>query len=158
MIRIFSVALLVLAGCGVYSFSPSGKPPFESVNVPQFENNTIEYQLSDKLTDAVVDAFIKDNTVKIQEPSLAEAILFGTVAAYRRDPYTYNQEDIVSEYAVKVTLHVKVMKANSEEIIWEEDFFAQGIYKADEETEEDGQDRAIAILTADIMDRTTKTW
>ena len=157
--RIFSPILLtLLIGCGVYSFSPSGKPAFESVNVPQFENNTIEYQLSDKLTDAIVDAFIRDNTVKILEASRAEAVMLGTVTNYRRDPYTYDQEDVVTEYVVKVNIHIKVVKASTEDIFWEQDFYAQGIYKSEEETEEDGQNRAITILTADIMDRTTKSW
>jgi hypothetical protein len=152
------MVFIISTGCGVYSFSPSSKPPFESINVPQFENNTIEYQLSDRLTDAVIDGFIRENLVKVQEASQAEAILYGTVANYRRDPYTYDQEDIVTEYAVKVTVRVKVTRANSEDVVWEDDFYAQGIYNANEESEEDGQNRAISLITSDIMDRTTKSW
>lgn len=149
---------LAVAGCGVYSFSAAGKSGFTSVNIGQFENNTIEYQLSDRLTDAVIDAFIQDNTVQVKEAARAEAVMNGTVVSYRRDPYTYDQEDIVSEYAVKVTVRIKVVKAGSEDVIWEKDFYAEGIYNALEETEEDGQERAIALLTADILDQTTKSW
>ncbi len=148
----------ILAGCGIYSFSPGGKPPFESVNIPQFENKTIEYQMADRLTDAVVDAFIKDNTIKVKEASKADAILTGTLSSYRRDPYTYDKEDVVTEYAVKVSISIRVVKANSEDVIWEEDFFAQGVYDAIDETEEIGQDRAVTLLTSNIMDRTTKSW
>jgi outer membrane lipopolysaccharide assembly protein LptE/RlpB len=148
----------ILAGCGVYSFSPGGKSLFESVNISQFENKTIEYQLADRLTDAVVDAFIKDNTIKVREASKADAILTGTLSGYRRDPYTYDKEDVVTEYVVKVSISVKVVKANSEDVIWEEEFFAQGVYDAIDETEEVGQDRAVTLLTSDIMDRTTKSW
>jgi len=152
------VCLLTVTGCGVYSFSAAGKPAFESVNVSPFENRTIEYQMADRLTDAVVDAFINDNNIQVRELSQAEAVLQGEVVSYRRDPYTYDREDIVSEYAVKVSIHVKVLRANSEEIIWEEDFYAEGIYNANTESEEDGQNRAITLLTADILDRTTKNW
>ncbi len=151
-------AVILLVGCGIYSFSPGGKAPFESINIPQFDNQTIEYQLSDKLTDAVVDAFIQDNIIKISEVSRAEAILMGTVSNYRRDPYTYDREDIVSEYAVKVSVNVKIVKVGTEDVIWEQDFYAQGIYDALTESEEEGQDRAITLLTADILDRTTKSW
>lgn len=147
-----------ICGCGVYSFSTSGKAAFESLHVTQFENQTIEYQLADLLTDAVVDAFIRDNTVTIMEPSQAEAVMTGILVSYRREPYTYDQQDIVTEYAVKVALRVKVVKADSEDIIWEKEFFAQGVYDANTETEEDGQQRVVTLLTADIMNFTTKSW
>ena len=160
MIRsiIIGLCLAALYGCGVYSFSGAGKAPFASVNIAQFENTTIEYQLADRLTDAVVDAFIRDNTVQVREPAKAEALMNGTVVGYRRDPYTYDQQDIVSQYAVKVSVHVKVVKANAEDVIWEKDFYAEGIYDANTETEEDGQARAITLLTANILDQTTKSW
>jgi len=150
--------LSALCGCGVYSFSGAGKAPFASVNVAQFENTTIEYQLADRLTDAVVDAFIRDNTVQVREPSRAEAVMNGTVIGYRRDAYTYDQQDNVKEYAVKVSVHVKVVKAGSDEVIWEKDFYAEGVYDAAAETEDDGQGRAISLLTADIVNQTTKSW
>ena len=145
-------------GCGVYSFSAAGKPAFQSVNITQFENKTIEYQLSDRLTDALIDAFIRDNTIPIKEAAKAEALMTGTVTSYRRDPYTYDRQDVVSEYAVKVSVHVKVVKANSEDVIWEDDFFTEGVYNAVDETEEDGQKKVITLLTANILDRTTKSW
>jgi len=163
MKRLSAIALILVlpalvGGCGVYSFSASGKAAFETLNIPQFENNTIEYQLSDRLTDGLIDAFITDNNVEITEQSRAEAIMNGTVVSYRRDPYTYTQDDIVTEYAVKVTVNVKVFKTGTEDIIWEEDFYAEGIYDANAETEEDGQDRVITLLTSDILNHTTKSW
>lgn len=153
-----SLILLFTTGCGVYSMRPAGKPAFESVNVAQFESKTPEYQLADRLTDAVVDAFIRDNTVEVREAARAEAIMTGTLVNYRRAAFTYDKEDVVTEYAVKVTLQVTVKQAGSEDIIWEEEFFAEGIYDALDETEDDGQTRAIELLTTSILDRTTKSW
>jgi hypothetical protein len=155
---ILGLCLAVVSGCGVYSFSGAGKAPFETLSVSPFANNTIEYELGDRLTDAVVDAFIRENLVKIVDPSRAEAVMDGTVESYRRDPYTYTKEDIVSQYAVKVSVKVKVLKSESEDIIWEKDFYAEGVYNADTEVEEDGQTRAIELLTADIVNNTTKSW
>ena len=146
-----------ISGC-VYSFSAAGKPAFETLHVSQFTTETAEYQLADRLTDAVIDGLIQDNTVKIREASRADAVMEGSVSGYRRDPYTYEQNDIVTEYAVKVSVHVKVVKANTEDVIWEDNFYAEGVYNADTETDQDGQNRAITQLTADILDRTTKSW
>ena len=155
---LLGTVLPMVLGCGVYSFSAAGKPAFQSVNIAQFENNTIEYQLSDRLTDALIDAFIRDNTIPVKEAGKAEALMAGTVTSYRRDPYTYDLQDIVSEYAVKVSVHVKVVRAKSEDVIWDEDFFAEGVYNAVDETEADGQTKVITLLTANILDRTTKSW
>jgi len=155
---ILGVCLAVVSGCGVYSFSGAGKAPFETLNVSPFANNTIEYEMGDRLTDAVVDAFIRENLVKIVEPARAEAVMDGTVEGYRRDPYTYDEQDNVSQYAVKVSVRVKVLKPESEDIIWEKEFYAEGVYDVDTETEEDGQARAVTLLTADIVNNTTKSW
>ena len=150
--------MVLVCGCGVYSFSASGKKPFSSVSISQFDNKTIEYQLADRLTDAVINAFISDGTVPVREASKAEAAMTGTVTEYRREAYTYDKQDIVSQYAANVRIHVKVVKANTDEVIWEEDFYAQGVYSPSTETEEDGQNKAIAILKGNILDRTTKSW
>ncbi len=153
-----SIVVIVSLGCGVYSFSASGKRQFNSLSISQFENNTIQYQLADLLTDAVIKAFLGDGTIKIKEASRAEAVLNGTVTEYRRDAFTYDRQDNVTQYAAKVKIHVKVLKGNTDEVIWEQDFFEQGVYDANTETEEDGQNRAIALLTRSILDRTTKSW
>jgi hypothetical protein len=149
---------LMQTGCGVYSFSSSGKKPFNSVSIGQFQNNTIEYQLADRLTDAVIKAFIAEGTVAVKEASKAEAVMIGTVTEYKREPFTYDRQDNVSQFAAKVKVHVKTVKANTEEVIWEEDFVAQGVYEAASELEENGQSRAVDLLTRSILDRTTKSW
>lgn len=151
------IVMPLALGCGVYSFSASGKKAFSSINIAQFESTTIEYQFADRITDAVINAFIRDNTVPVKEASKAEAIMTGILNEYRRDPYTYDRGDVVSEYVVKVKIHVKVERAGSEDIIWEEDFYAEGIYGVDD-AEESGQQKALDILTANILDRTTKNW
>ena len=152
------ILLLALCGCGVYSFSAGGKAPFSSINVAPFENNTREFLLGDRLTDAVVEAFINDNSVQIKEQSRAEAFMNGTVLSYLRQAHTYDKQDNVESYTIKVSVRIKVVKANTEDVIWEDDFFAEGIYNALTEVEEDGQSRVIARLTNDIINYATKSW
>lgn len=148
----------LFTGCGIYSFSASGKAAFESVHVGQFENQTIEFELGTLLTDAVIDMFISDNSIAVLENSRAEAIMTGTVVSYQREAHEFDLSDNVSKYVVKVSIHVRVVRANSDDVIWEDDFFAEGIYQADSEIEEDGQRRVIEFLSSDILDKTTKSW
>ncbi|MCK5125923.1 MAG: hypothetical protein KAR42_06690 [candidate division Zixibacteria bacterium] len=150
---------LIIAACGPYSFSASGKAAFKSLHIKPFDNKTIEYELTDKLFDALTTSFQLDNTVQILEVSKAEAVMSGTLTGYRRDPYDYNEQDVVEQYAVKVTFLVRIVKANSEDVILEESFYAEGIYDANTEAEtQEGHEKVIIKLTADILDKITKSW
>ena len=159
VIYLLVVALIIMYGCGPYSFSPSGKSAFQSIHISQFENQTIQYELADRLTDAVIEAFIQDNTVNVGEASNSEALMTGSVTSYRREAHTFDQADIVTEYVIKVSIHVKVVKSNTEDVIWEENFYTEGVFDANDETEEEeGQNRVIDKLKADILDKITKSW
>ena len=69
-----AVLLLVFcSGCGIYSFSPGGKSSIKTIAVTQFENKTIEYGLSSRMTDLVIEAFISDGNLKVVSQSEADA-------------------------------------------------------------------------------------
>lgn len=148
----------LMTGCGVYSLSASGKPAFASVHIAQFENQTIEFDMGTLLTDDVINQFIADNSIEVLERSRSEALMIGTVVSYLREAFEYDINDIVSKYIVKVSIHVKVVRSNTDDVIWEEDFYAEGTYQAEAEVEEDGQRRAVEILSSNILDKTTKSW
>ncbi len=152
-----AIAALIAGGCGVYSFSPGGKSSIKTIAVTQFENETIEYGLSDRMTDLVVDAFIADGNLKVVSASEADAVLTGVLANYERKPYTYDETDIVSQYVVKIVFNMELQKNDGSQI-WKERFYSEGIYETELETEEDGQVEAAERLVIDILNRTTKSW
>ena len=123
----------------------------------QFENKTIEYGLSSRMTDLVVDAFLSDGNLKVVSPSDADAVLVGTLTNYERKPYTYDESDNVSQYVVKLVFDI-TLKGEGDKELWTERFYSEGIYSADDQTEEDGQALAADKLVVDIINRTTKSW
>ena len=153
----FLVMVLLGSSCGIYSLSPGGKSSIKTIAVRQFENNTIEYALSSRLTDLVVDAIIADGNLKIVSENDADAILTGVLTNYVRNPYTYDESDNVSQYVVKLTFDITLLK-NTDEVIWEDTFYSEGVYEAADETDEDGQIRAAQKLVVDIINKTTKSW
>jgi len=151
--------LSLIAGCGIYSFSPGGKSSIKTISVAQFENKTIEVGLSSSMTDLVVDAFIADGNLKVVGETSADALLIGTMESYSRVPFTYDEFDNVENYAVRITFDVILRKGGTEdEELWHERFTSDGVFSADDETEEDGQVRAAEQLVVDIINRTTKSW
>jgi len=157
-IALFCLLALLLSGCAVYSFNPGGKSSIKSIAVTQFENKTIESGLSSRMTDLVVDAFIADGNLKVASESEADAVMVGVLSSYERKAYTFDEADIVSQYAVKLVFDITLKNGSDGSEIWKEAFYSEGVYAADDETEEDGQAKAAAKLVVDVLNRTTKDW
>jgi len=161
--RTIALALTILmfvvgGGCGVYKFSSSSTSGIESVAVPVFENESVEYGIAEDLTSGIIEGFVADNTLSVVARSRADAVLEGTIKSYSRDAYTYDESDNVKEYKVNISVRIRLNKADGSSVWEEENMLAYGIYDADSESEEDGKTRAIEKMTEDIINRTVKDW
>ena len=150
---------LALAGCSFYSFKSGRTSVVSSIGIPLFENQTAEYGLAEQLTEGITAGLIKENIVKVVDPSRAESILKAAVITYKRSAYTFDANDNVREYIVEITIRARLVTARDDKTIWEAQAIrGWGEYAADGETEQDGQVRAIAKLTQEIINRTVKGW
>ncbi|MEA1981842.1 MAG: LPS assembly lipoprotein LptE [candidate division Zixibacteria bacterium] len=160
-ISIIIIFFLSFIGCGVYTFNPRGKSTINSIAVSRFDNQTAEYGLSDLVTDNIIDAFISDGSFKVLPEADAEALLIGNLIRYERKAHTYNENDEVQEYKVEMDFEIS-LKNNKNNIddkeIWKERINHIGIYNVETETEENGQDKVIALLVETIINKTTKSW
>ncbi len=152
------VSLLLLAGCGVYSFSSSSLGGIKTVAVPQFENKSLEYGLQEDLTARVIERFIEDNTLKVVSLADADAVLRGEVINYERVAYTFDKSDNVSEYRVNILIDFILEKKGGKTVLEKKGLLGFGVYSATEDTEDDGKERALDKLAQDIVDQTTKSW
>ncbi len=159
-IRISCLLLLALslASCGVYTFNPAGKSSIKAISIERFENKTVELQVTDQLTDDVIDAFIADGTLKVVPEGVADALLQGTLINYRRAPYRFTEGDVVESYAVTMEFQITLTDPKDNAEIWTERMSQLGTYEIASETEEDAQRDAIALLVEAIINRTTKSW
>ncbi|MDH4158072.1 MAG: LPS assembly lipoprotein LptE [candidate division Zixibacteria bacterium] len=153
-----AAAAVLAAACGVYTFNPAGKSEIKTIAVERFENNTGEYGLADRMVDIVIDAFIADGNMKVVSADKADAVLYGVLKAYQRKPYTYDQNDQVQEYQVVMNFDITLKNPRDDSEIWKETMNQTGIYDVLNETEEDGQNRALGFLVESIINRTTKSW
>ena len=155
---ILTGVVATLTSCGVYTFNPQGKSDITSVAVERFDNETPEFGLADRMTDDVIDAFIADGSMKIVSTENADAILIGSLVRYDRRPHEFTPEDEVISYAVTMDFDIILKNSGDGSEIWKERISQQGIYKVDEESEEDGQQAAIGLLVDAIINKTTKSW
>ena len=160
----------LISGCGVYSFSGSSVSGIKTIAVPLFDNQTQEYGIRESITETVADRFVKDNTLKVVNEKQADSILRGVITNYKRESHTFDEQENIKEYIVRIWVKLQFEEKNSKKIIWEEENMqGWGIYCvtdcADEsgnpkpdETEDDGKERAIEKLAEDIVNRTVKGW
>jgi hypothetical protein len=151
------VVFLLGISCGVYTFSPSALGGIKSIAIPLFENQTLEGGIAEKLTDALAEGFVADNTLRVVPEGRSDSILRGAVVSYNRSAYTYDESEAVSEYIVNIDVEVSFMESKSGKVIWEDRLSNWGTYDT-AEIEEIGQDGAIVKLVEDILNRTVKGW
>ena len=153
-----SLNLIVAGGCGVYTFNPHGKSDITNISIEPFANETNEFGLADRLTELVIDAFITDGTLKIVPLDNAEAFLVGVLTGYQRLPHKFDENDQVEEYKILLDVEIALKNAGDDSEKWKERLTFEGIYNANDETEEDGQVRASERLVEAVLNKTTKSW
>ena len=157
----FSLLLLlaiICAGCGVYTFNPKGKSEIQNIAIEPFENRTGEFGLADRITEIVIDAFIVDGTMRIVPTANADAYLVGVLTRYERVPHKFDENDQVEQYKVLMNFEIALKNPKDDSEKWTQTMVQEGIYDANEETEEDGQQRAGERLVEAIINKTTKSW
>jgi len=151
--------LLLISGCGVYSFSGSGLSGIKTIAIPLFENQTQEYGIRESLTERVAEMFVQDNTLKVVNEKVADSILHGVITRYQRESHTFDEQENIKEYIVRIWVKVWFEQKKNKKIIWKEDeLLGWGIYSAQDETEDMGKQRAIEKLAEDIVNKTVKGW
>lgn len=158
LLSLLGLALLLFAGCGVYTFNPKGKSSIKNIAIERFQNQTPEYGLADQMTDVVIDAFIADGNMTVVSLENADAVLSGVLTRYERNPYQYDQNDVVKSYYVDMDFEITLNNPRNDSEIWKQKMSQRGIYDVDTETEEDGRQRAIELLVETIINKTTKSW
>jgi Lipopolysaccharide-assembly len=152
------VTLLFLSACSPYSFNPGGKSSIKTIAIERFENQTTEYALSDRMTDIVIDAFIANGSIKVVSREIADAYLTGMLTRYERRPFEYDENDQVTRYAVHMDFDIVLHDTKADTEMWKESIRQTGQYDPVTETEEVGQQRALALLVTAVINRTTKAW
>jgi hypothetical protein len=151
--------LLFISGCGVYSFSGSGLSGVNTIAVPLFDNQTQEYGIRESLTEKLSERFVQDNTLKVVNEKAADSILRGIITGYERESHTFDEQENIKEYIVRIWVKASFEEKEGRKTIWEEEnMMGWGIYSAEDETEEMGRERAIEKLAEDIVNKTVKGW
>lgn len=153
--------LLALAGCG-YTLKATPPHGLQTLHVDTFRNQTFEPALEIDLTNAIIERFLFDGTLRITERNKADATLKGTLTKFLREPLRYTSAEEVLEYRLVLTVDFSLWDNRNKTLLWEEknfvgdtSFFTSG---ASEKSEEKAREEAMTELARRIVDRTVEEW
>jgi TolB-like protein len=160
---VLSILLLIFMawGCAMQE-SRSIPPNIRSVAVFPFENKSYEPGLENVLTDEVIQQFLSDGQLNVVDKSKADVYVKGTISNYKRIPLIYNENDIVQQYKVRITINVRLVDPETGKILRQQgNIYRETTYSdqiAPLETEYDAQHRVIIQLARDVVTTTVEGW
>jgi hypothetical protein len=142
--------------CGVYSFTGATLPPhLKTVAVPLFDNRSPEFGVDQKISDAVIEAVTRDNTLKIADLSNADCILRGTLMRMEDRAGQYDSNEEASTYRITLTVQAVFEDLRKKTVIWQNSFSAFGTYSTDRDAAiTEGVDK----LTIDLINKMVSNW
>jgi len=163
MRRSLVLVLLLLGGCA-YSFNPSSIPGhLKTVEIPVLDNRTLEVELAEEITSALIDRFVLDNTLRVVQGD-ADAILEGTITSYENRVFGFNAEEQADEYLVIIVVSMTFRDRVKNKDVWEEgkmrgraSYFLGGPGNS-VSTQGQARDLAIKQIVDATLAKTTEGW
>ena len=81
------------------------------------ENQTVEFGISEAVTDNLVNQFLETNILRLDEENSADSILKGKIIRVKDAPYTYTKEESVTEYRFTITIDLEWFDAIEDKVI-----------------------------------------
>jgi hypothetical protein len=159
--RLLLLPVTILAsGCGPYSFSGSASTHIKTIAVPVFEDRTAEFGVKERLSNAIIDEFTRDNTLKIADRRVADSVLLGTLLGVRESAGVYNQEESVQEIRVTLLVQLKYEDLKKRKTVWEAQMSQFGSYspRAASSSRQSAIDEAIRKIANEVRNKTVSDW
>lgn len=159
-IAILPLLTLLLTGCFSYSFTGSVPSHLKTVSIPTLEDRTAEFGLRESVTDALIAAFRRDNTLGVVDETRADAVLTGEIQGISEAPVAYLANATVTQNQVTVTVNFKFFDKLKGKALFEGPISAWGAYNpADGVTgRQKAIDDAIRKLADDVIAKTLSGW
>ncbi|MFC1559354.1 LptE family protein [Gemmatimonadota bacterium] len=161
VVRFMIIFLLTMVSSCAYSFSSGLPPHIKSVAVPLFTNETNEFGIAEEVTDRLVSALVRDGTLRVvADESEATSVILGTIRVYAEEPFSYNSNEEVDQYIIRITTEVRFHDRVRDEVLWESSrVFASATYEnAGPAERTTGLAEAIDLVVEEILNGIVAGW
>lgn len=151
------MGLMAVAACG-YSFNSPVPEHLNTVYVQTFDNQTREFQITQDLTERVINQFITQSRLRlVGSEEEADLLVRGTILDYEEQALSYDPgEQLDPEvFSRRVTLTVDITMDDQveERVLWENSSLREwGEFSEDQgETVDVGIDRAVQKIAEAVL-------
>lgn len=162
---LFALVLCSAAlNCGVYGFRGNNPTPgINSIAVPTFrdESGFSAPTLADQFTQQLKDRIINDNSYRVADKSIADAVLNCTITGVRDEALVVSAGDDVSKRKITINVNVIFDNLKKQKNIWNRNYENYGEYNSSNVTESErarGIEIAVERITEDILIDLTSNW
>jgi outer membrane lipopolysaccharide assembly protein LptE/RlpB len=159
--------LLLAAAAGGCAYTVRSALPshLKTLAIPAFANSTVEFGLSEDITQTMVNGFLNDRHLRISAERDANAVLRGTVVAYKNQVFGYTTTERATEYEIVLTVAVTFRDLVKNRDVWKEDaltvrttYNVVPVGTQPARTETDGRREVIQKLADQVVSRTVQGW
>ena len=164
----------MLSGCG-YTTKTLLPESLKSVHVAPVANAIVlSEEITDKtpfrvyrpgleveLTNAIINRYLFDGTLKISMPEKADAIVETSLADYRRDALRYSEGEDIQEYRLSIVIDAKMIQKSDGKVLWSKriigdtTFFLAGSRAI---SEDQAASRAVEDVARRVVEATIQYW
>lgn len=152
--------ILFVSGCGYYSLKGSLPPHLKTVAIPLMDNQTAEFGITETLTDAITDEFVRDGSLKIADRNVADVLLIGTITSISDRAGAYDQQEVVQDVKIYITVRVECTDQVKRQTMWSERITQFGVYDPAEGP--DGRtaayEEAFEKISQEMLNKTVSNW
>ena len=172
LITMVLLGALTIAGCG-YTTRSSLSSDLQTIYIPEFKNS-ISYTSDNAnrtlyiplievdIHKAIVDRFLFDGNLDVENDENANLILRGELVNYDRRALRYTDDDEVEEYRIYLYVNLVLINTQSDQVVWSEsNFVGEATYFISgslAKSEDEAIDEAILDLARRVVERTVEDW
>ena len=157
-------ALLMVACTGGYSFTGASIPPeAKTISVATFPNyaSTVNPQLSQKLTDVLIQMFSSQTTLDVTTDGEGDMQVSGEITGYETRASALSASDEVSMNRLTITVKVKFVNTKDPDADFEQSFSRYRDYAATQDfsaVESSLMTEIVTELCEDIFNKAVVNW
>lgn len=162
-LRLFSpifFGMFFVLSCSYYSLKGSLPPHLRTVAIPLFDNRTAEFGIAETLTDAVIDEFIRDGSLKIADRGAADVLILGSIVSVSDRAGAFDEQETVQDVKVYLSVRVECTDQVKRQAMWEERITQFGSYDPAEgpNGRTNAYEEAFEKISQEILNKTVSNW
>jgi len=158
------ILCLNFSDCGVYGFRGNNPPPgINSIAVPTFKDVSgfSAPDLAESFTQQLKSKITSDNTFRIADKNIADAVLNCTITGVRDEALVVSSGETVTRRKITITVTVDFENLKKQKKIWQKTFENFGEYESSNDAfsqRTTGLIVATDRITDDIVNDLTSNW